>query len=324
VLVDRRSFLLLAAAAPLGLRVPAARAGLLGGTPLALVTADLDAHIVAVNAATGRIARRLRTAPGPRSIESGAGTTALVAHTSHGVVSIVDGVALRVRARLGGFSEPRYTAFDRAGRLAYVTDSGLGQVVVVDAGAAKVLARVDLGGPARHVSLSPSGRSLWVALGSKAERVAVIDVRDLRRPRVVTHLRPPFLAHDVGFAPDGRTVWVTSGDARTIAVYDARQRRVRNRLTADAPPQHVTFIGGRAYVASGGDGTLRVQDLTNGAVQHVTRVPVGSYNVQQGFGLVLTPSLERGTLCIVRSNGQLEHELRVARSSHDACFVMAR
>jgi DNA-binding beta-propeller fold protein YncE len=321
VLVDRRSFLLLAAAVPF---VPAARASLLGGTPLALVTADLDAQIVAVNAATGRIARRLQTAPGPRSIESGAGTTALVAHTSHGVVSIVDGVALRVRARLGGFSEPRYTAFDRAGRLAYVTDSGLGQVVVVDAVAAKVLARLDLGGPARHVSLSPSGRSLWVALGSRAERIAVVDVRDPRRPRIVTPLRPPFLAHDVGFAPDGRTVWVTSGDARTIAVYDARRGRVRSRLTADAPPQHVTFIGGRAYVASGDDGTLRVHDLTNGAVRHVTRVPVGSYNIQQGFGLVLTPSLARGTLCIVRSSGRLEHELRVARSSHDACFVMAR
>jgi DNA-binding beta-propeller fold protein YncE len=324
MLVDRRSFVLLAAAAPFALRMPAARARFLGGTPLALVTADLDAQIVAVNATTGRIARRVPTAPGPRSIESGAGTTALVAHTSHGVVSVVDSAPLRVRARLGGFAAPRYTAFDSAGRLAYVTDSGLGQIVVIDAVATKVLARLDLEGPARHVSLSPNGRSLWVALGSKAEHLAVIDVRDRRRPRLVARIRPPFLAHDVGFAPDGRTVWVTSGDAKTIAVYDPRGRRVRGRLVADAAPQHVTFFGGRAYVASGEDGTLRVHDLATGAVRHVTRIPVGSYNVQQGFGLVLTPSLERGTLCIVRATGRLEHEVRVARSSHDACFVMAR
>jgi len=56
----------------------------------------------------------------------------------------------------------------------------------------------------------------------------------------------------------------------------------------------------------------------------VTRVPVGSYNVQQGFGLVLTPSLKRGTLCVVAPVGNVEHEVRVARSSHDACFVMSR
>jgi DNA-binding beta-propeller fold protein YncE len=304
--------------------VPAARGRLLGGTPLALVTADLDAQIVAVNASTGRIARRLPTTPGPRSIESGAGTTALVAHTSHGAVSIVDAVPLRVRARLSGFSEPRYTAFDRAGRFAFVTDSRLGQIVVVDAVAAKIVARLDLEGPARHVSLSPTGRSLWVALGSKAEELAVLDVREPRRPQLVTRVRPPFLAHDVGFAPNGRTVWVTSGAAKAMAVYDARGRRVRGRLAADAPPQHVTFLGGHAYVASGDDGTLRVHDLATGALRHVARVPVGSYNVQQGFGLVLTPSLERGTLCVLSQAGRVEHELRVARSSHDACFVMSR
>ena len=53
-----------------------------------------------------------------------------------------------------------------------------------------------------------------------------------------------------------------------------------------------------------------------------TAVPVGSYNVQSGGGLVLTPSLERGTLCVLRGSGRLDHELHVARSSHDACVVV--
>ena len=56
----------------------------------------------------------------------------------------------------------------------------------------------------------------------------------------------------------------------------------------------------------------------------VTPVPVGSYNVQQGWGMVLTPSLERGTLCVLRRSGRIAHQLRVARSSHDACFVVSR
>jgi hypothetical protein len=86
----------------------------------------------------------------------------------------------------------------------------------------------------------------------------------------------------------------------------------------------VTFVGRTACVASGDDGTLRVHDTRNGRRSRTTRVPVGSYNVQEGFGLVLTPSLLRGTLCVLRPSGALARELRVARSSHDACFVMAR
>jgi DNA-binding beta-propeller fold protein YncE len=260
------------------------------------------------------------TEPGPRSIESIGGTTAVVAHTAGGAVSLLDGT--RVRTVVRGFSAPRYTAADPRGRFAYVTDSGLGDLAVLDAIAGKVVARLALGGPARHVSLSPSGRRLWVALGSKASELAVVDVSRPREPHLVTRVRPPYLAHDVGFAPGG-AVWVTSGDRGTIGLYSA-DGELRLRIAADAPPQHTTFLGAHAYVASGDDGTLRVHDTASGRLLRTTRVPVGSYNVQEGFGLVLTPSLERGTLCVMRRSGTLAHELRVARSSHDACFVMAR
>jgi hypothetical protein len=99
---------------------------------------------------------------------------------------------------------------------------------------------------------------------------------------------------------------------------------VLRRLPADAPPQHLTFSGGYAYVASGDDGTLRVLSLRDGRVLVTTAVPVGSYNIQEADGLIVTPSLERGTLCILDRRGRLRHRLRVAASSHDVCFVMTR
>jgi DNA-binding beta-propeller fold protein YncE len=322
LMMDRRAFLTGAAAMPFVLGSSSARAGLLGGTPLALVTADLESHVVAVEPASGWVVGRVRTERGPRSIENVDARTALIAHTSTGVVSLLDGASLRVRALLRGFAEPRYTAADPLGRFAYVTDSGRGDVAVVDVLRDEVVERVRLGGPARHVSLSSSGRQLWVALGSKAQEVAVLAVSERGRPRLVARLRPPFLTHDVGFAPDGRSVWVTSGDRGLIAVYDSRRRRIRFTVAAGTPPQHVTFIGERAYVASGDDGTLRVHDLENGRVLRATRIPLGSYNVQQGWGMVMTPSLKRGTVCLLERSGRLVHQLRVARSSHDACFVM--
>jgi hypothetical protein len=68
--MDRRAFL--AATASLAL-APDASARLAGGTPLALVTADLESHVVAVDLSTGRVVRHVATEAGPRSIESVAG-----------------------------------------------------------------------------------------------------------------------------------------------------------------------------------------------------------------------------------------------------------
>jgi ribonuclease PH len=54
---------------------------------------------------------------------------------------------------------------------------------------------------------------------------------------------------------------------------------------------------------------------------HRATIPVGSYNVQFADGVVLTPSLDAGTLCVVDANGHVRIRVRVAPSSHDACLA---
>ena len=319
--MNRREFLGSAAVGGLLLAAsPDAFARRLGGLPVALVTADTESHVAVVGLDDGRILRRLATPAGPRSIES-VGRTAVVAHTDGGAVTLVDGPDLRIRRVLRGFGAPRYTAAGADGRLAYMTDSARGEVVVVDLVRDRVVHRTDVGGPARHVTAF--GNTLWTALGTKAERIAVLDLSDPFRPRLRGHVRPPFLAHDVGFTPLGARVWVSSGDRARLAVYDAAKRSQLFALPADAPPQHVTFLAGRAFVTSGDDALMRVHRL-DGRLQRTTRVPPGSYNVQVGWGMVLTPSLSLGTLCVVGAGGELRSRVGVARSSHDACFTMAR
>lgn len=315
--MDRRQFVLGTAVA---LATPRSLGRLAGGRPLALVTADLDARITAVELSSGRVVRQIPTLLDPRSIESVLQTDAVVAHSAEGAVSLIDGRTLRVRRVLRGFSEPRYTAAARNGRHAYVTDSGTGEIAVLDVLRGRVVTRAEIGAGVRHLSLGRSDRRLWVSLGTKAERVAIVDVSEPVRPRLLALIRPPFLAHDVGFAPDGH-IWVTSGDRRSLALYDGRGSLLRT-FAGDAPPQHVTFLGGRAYVTSGDDGMLRVHTL-NGELVRSERVPLGSYNVQHGWGRVLTPSLSQGTLCVADARGRLVSRTRVARSSHDACFVMS-
>lgn len=318
--MNRRQFIVGALSLPVALRL--SPVALAGGTPVVLVTADTQSRLAAVDLTRGVILRSIETPAGPRSIESVSGMAAVVCHTAHGQVSLIDGASLRVRHVLRGFGEPRYTAAAPNGRHAFVTDSGLREVVTVDMTRGQVVARVGVGGPARHVSIDPTGRILWVSLGSKAERVAIVDVSRPESPRLLHLVRPPFLAHDVGFA-GGRHVWVSSGDRGELAVFNRRTGAVLRRLPADAPPQHITFLGGHAFVTSGDDGTLRVQSLRDGGILHRTKIPVGSYNVQEVFGHVVTPSLERGTLCILDRTGRLTRRLKVAPSSHDACFVMS-
>jgi len=114
---------------------------------------------------------------------------------------------------------------------------------------------------------------------------------------------------------------VTSGDRGRIAIYDARTGKLVRTIDGDAPPQHVTFMGDRAFVTSGDDAVLRVHAL-DGRRLRSAPVPAGSYNVQQGHRWILTPSLSQGTLSTFSARGASLHELRVARSSHDACFIV--
>ena len=290
--MDRRGFLLAAAAAPVALRS--------ASQPYAYVTADLESHVAVVDLERGAVVRRIPTPPGPRSIER-VGESYVVAHTAIGEVSVLG------RHVIEGFEEPRYTAAAPDGRHAFVTDSGRADLAVVDVVRGVVVTRLRLRLWPRHLTRSLDGRFVVVSLGTAAEELVVVDVKDPRRPHVSSTIKPGYLVHDVAWGPDGR-LWITGGEAPQIGVY-ARTLRV---LPAGSAPQHVSFLAGGVFVTSGDDGTLQVLG------GRLTRVPVGSYNVQFVGRRIVTPSLNAGTLCVLDARGRLLRRIHVASSSHDA------
>ncbi len=327
--MDRRRFVLAAAGASLSLAFePAALARPRGGTWLALVTADLESHVAVLDGLRLRPTLRIRTGPGPRSIESAHDRIAVVAHSEHGVVTLLDADTRsiygsernRIRAEIDRFEAPRYTAVHPRLPIAYVTDSEAESVVAVDLRAGRVLRRTSVPGPARHVSISRDGRRLWTVLGSASSRVAVVDTSDPRRPRLIRTFTPPFAAHDVVFAPDGKSVWLTSGAEKRLGVFGPGGR-ARRLLAGGSPPQHVAFTAYDAVVASGDDGTVRWHRLFDGSFVRERSVPVGSYNVTFAWGMGVTPSLASGSVTCLRDNGRPLARRDVGLAAHDACIV---
>jgi hypothetical protein len=318
--MDRREFLVasLGALPAIGAvaSAPATRRHTLG-----LATADKESHVVAVRLRGGRIVRRIATREDPRSIERQGRGPAVVAHSAIGAITLIDPSSLRVRRVLGGFATPRYTAIGRNGETAYVTDGGTGELAVVDLVRGRVVRRIAVGAAARHLTISPDRRTLWISLGSSAAEIVVADVTHPLHPDVRRRVRPPFLAHDVGFSPSGRRVWVTAGRDPHLAIYPAHGGGRPQVLSADAAPQHITFGPTFAYVASGNAGRVRLYRLTGEQAHRTAGVPIGSYNVVRGGGHVLTPSLGAGTLTILDPHGHVVHEVRVADAAHDACVL---
>ncbi len=59
---------------------------------------------------------------------------------------------------------------------------------------------------------------------------------------------------------------------------------------------------------------MHVHALSDGRRLRAARVPIGSYNVQRGAGLILTPSLNMGTLTILDRRGRVRARARASRT----------
>lgn len=287
---------------------------------LALVTAETLNQLAAVELPSGRVLKRLPMPAGPQNVAAES-DLAVVVSPSAGAITFVDAHRLRIDKILRGFAAPHIAAFSRDGKLVYVTDDARGQLVVVRLACRCVVRKLFVGLGAHHLSQSPDGGRIWVVLGERARSVALVDAHVPERPRLVGHFVAPGAAHDVTFSPDGTRVWLSFSDRSTVAILAARTHRVVRTLPAGSPPQHIAF-GAYAYVSSGNDATLRLLSRRTGRLVASARVPLGSYNLGVGPGVVATSSLTNGMLTELRADGRRILSERVAPAARDVALVV--
>ena len=303
--------------------LPASPAGAaVGGRPVALVTAETANELVVVSLGPhgGRVLRRVHLA-GALMVAAPPRGPAVVVSTD-GTVTLLAWHSLRPVKVFHGFRSPKVAAIAPGGRFAYVTDERTGDLSVIDLARRKIVDRVFVGLRAHHLGISPLAQQIWVALGETATTIVRLDASNPRKPRVIGRFRPRFGAHDVAFAPDGKTVLITSPSGSTVAAYSARGRHPRLLWSAGAGrgPEHVAFSGGSALVASGYASSLESLSLRSPSrAPDVAAVPYGSFNLATYGGFVVTTSLLTGRVTELRVRGL--HRLWTAKVAPAARYV---
>jgi YVTN family beta-propeller protein len=268
-----------------------------GGTPVALVTAEGENEVLALSLPGGKVLRRVHL-PDPEAITAGPQGDAVVV-SPEGTVTLLDWRTLKVLAVLRDFRSPQIAAITPDGEWVYVTDAATGELSVIELQTRHVVDRVYVGASAHHLAVSPDFTRAWVGLGETADTIVVLDTSKANRPRVIGRIHPRVAAHDLVFAPNGRTVWVSSATARYVSVLNAHTGKLVATIPAGPGPQHIAFgayAHAPAFISSGYGSTLEMVNVGTRKVLRRVRVPYGSFNLATAGGLVVTSSLLTGAV----------------------------
>ncbi len=94
---------------------------------------------------------------------------------------------------------------------------------------------------------------------------------------MIGRIHPKVAAHDLVFAPDGRTVWVSSASAPYVSVLNASSGRLVERVPAGPGPQHIAFgayTRAPVFISSGYGSTLEAVNVATRKVLRRVAVPV--------------------------------------------------
>lgn len=296
------------------------------GNTVALVTVEQQNQLIALELSSGKVLRRVSMPADPQNVAAltGRSYTVVVVSPRSGAVTLVDERTLKIRRVLRGFGAPHLAAISPFGKWAYVTDDPRGELDVIALGTMRLVNRLFVGTGAHHLSISPRGRRMWIALGERANEIAIVDLSRPARPHLIRRFSTQFVAHDLAFDPDGRRVWVSSGVGDSVHVLNARTGKEAFAVRVGAPPQHVVFSDGRyfAFATSGYSGQILKIDPNTGRVLGRARTPYGSFNLSAIGSLVVTTSLSNGTVTEFDENLQRMRTIRPAPAARSVALTV--
>ncbi|MGO4704087.1 PQQ-dependent catabolism-associated beta-propeller protein [Dyella sp. 2RAB6] len=208
-------------------------------------------------------------------------------------IDVIDTKTNRVVDRLPSGPDPERFALSPDGKRLYVANERDSAVSFVDVAGKRIVATVSVGSEPEGMAVSPDGKTV-ICTSEAASLVHFIDAdKATLTDSVLVGTRP----RDAVFTPDGAWLLVSSEARATLAVFDARTRKVLRTIdfykAAGAPPgvQAIGIAleasGKQAFVALGRGNHAAEVDLATGAI--LRYFPVG----QRNWGIALSPDQTR-------------------------------
>jgi len=234
--------------------------------------------VVEVEAATGRILRRLEVGHDPENLAlTPDGRWLVVSNEEDGEASILELSTGKRTGVLPTGAEPEGVACRPDGKVCYVTSEDEGTVTVVDPPGLKVLATFKAGQRPRAAVFTSDGRLAFVT-GEASHTVTevdalkhvVLDTRHLEGPQV----KPMGIA----ITRDDRTLYVATGRGGSVVVIDVPSFKVRGTFAGVGQRPWgiaVDGAGRRLFTANGPSNDVSILGLPEGGA--LGRVPVGAH-----------------------------------------------
>lgn len=298
--------------------VPGSGARPAGGVLIAFLSAEADDRLVAVEAVSGRLLRRLQVADGPHNVAATPdGRLVLVTSPPADTVTLVDGRAFRVLHVFSGLGRPHDVEIGPGGRRAYVTEENRGLVTVIDLATRRIAWSVRVGSRPHDLAVSRDGRSVWITHGPRQTEITTLDAAT---GKVEGRIGVGGAAHDIAFSPYGRRVWVTYWNTPHVGALAAGSRRLLFRVRAGVLPHHVAVDRTRVYVSDHETGRLLVLSA-GGHLLGSRPLGPGAHHVAVLGRFVAGVSHDDGGLTVY-DRGRRLHFKRVGRGLHGLALAL--
>ena len=270
------------------------------------VTAEADNQLVLVDTRKDEVLARYPIGKRPNEIDVSAdGRYVWIPVLLDGEYEVFDAVERKIVTSIPTDGFPHNTAVSPDGRFVYLAPMDRGgvetspeqlraagapmsfneKIYVVDATTREVVATVALPDAPRPIAVHPSGDRLFVnrdgllgfeVIDLAARKVVATAKYELSREEKAT----PSRSHGIVVTPDGREVWSTDINNRTVQVFDvtAVEPRYLTKLSTGATPTWLTITpdGKTVYVANAGDDTVSVYDVATKTQRATIEMPKGS------------------------------------------------
>jgi YVTN family beta-propeller protein len=231
--------------------------------------------------ANRKLARVIRGVSDPEKLDvTPDGKHVYVASEDTGTAVVFDttsGIAV-ASANVG--AEPEGVRVSPDGKFAYMTSESAQQVSIIDTKTNQVVKQVKVGLRPRAIAFTPDGKKAYVP-GEFDGSITVIDAQKLTVLKTIQFDDKNARPMDAVVAPDGNSLYLSTGRGRTVVHVDTRIDRILRTVQVGARPWGLAISpdGRRIYAANGPSNDVSVIDADSFKVIDTIAVGTGPWGV---------------------------------------------